>query len=120
MSHCKPIRNVLATSGCNISSKILIAELGKLPLKFACLAGTSTCPATLLIKGQKTTCRVGQFRVLFCLPVCHFLPNSLATGQMIMLHAELAYPKEPTRNELEIACFQDDIVRFTVINYITL
>ena len=38
---------------------------------------------------QNRTCRAGQVRVLFCLPDCHFLPNSLATGQVVLLHAEL-------------------------------
>ena len=45
-------------------SKTLLAEWGKLPLKFTCLAGTSTCPTTLSNKGeshcedsaQKITC----------------------------------------------------------------
>ena len=33
------------------------------------------------------SCRAGQVRVLFCLPDCLFLPNLLATGQVVMLHA---------------------------------
>ena len=28
------------------------------------------------------SCRAGQVRVLFCLPDCRFLPNSLATRQV--------------------------------------
>ena len=32
------------------------------------------------------SCRAGQVRVLFCLPDYRFLPNSLATGQVVMLH----------------------------------
>ena len=60
---------------------------GKLPLKFTCAASTSTCPTTLLNKvelhckdsAQNITCGAGQVQVLFRLPDCHFLPNSLAT-----------------------------------------
>ena len=33
------------------------------------------------------SCRAGQVRVLFCWPDYRFLPNSLATGQVVMLHA---------------------------------
>ena len=34
-------------SGCNIGSKTLLAEQGKLPLKFTCPAGTTICSPTL-------------------------------------------------------------------------
>ena len=74
-------------SGCNIGPKTLLAKQGRIPLKFASPAGTSTYPTTLLNKGelhcegstQNITCRVGQVRVLFCLPDCRFLMNSLVT-----------------------------------------
>ena len=43
---------------------------------------------------QNITYRVGQSRVLFCLPDCSFLPNSLATcngaSGYILLHTDLA------------------------------
>ena len=58
----------------------------KLPLKLTYPVGTFTCPATLFNKGE-ITCRAGQVRVLFSLPHCCFLSNSLATGQVVMLHA---------------------------------
>ena len=35
-------------TGCSIGSKTLLAKRGKLPLKFTCATGTSTCPTTLL------------------------------------------------------------------------
>ena len=67
-------------TGCNTGYKTWFAEQGKLPLRFTCRAGTSTCRATLLNKGelhcedsaQNITCWAGQVRVLFCLPHCHF------------------------------------------------
>ena len=75
------------TTGCNIGSRTVLAKGGKLPLKFACPSGTSTCPATLLNKGelhcedygQNVACQAEQVRILFCLPDCRFLPNSLPT-----------------------------------------
>ena len=70
----------LSTTGCNIGCKTSFSEQGKLFLRLTCPAGTSTCPATLLNKGEiglgpKHTCRAGQVRVLFSLPHCRFLPN---------------------------------------------
>ena len=71
---------------CNIDFKTSLAEPGKLPLKFTGPAGTFTCPATLLNKGEyvvilriNITCQAGQVRVLLCLPDCRFAPNSPAT-----------------------------------------
>ena len=82
-------------SGCNIGSKTLLAERGKLPLKLSFHAGTSTYPATLLNKDElhcedsalKITCRAWQVRVLFCLHNSLFLLNTLAMRQVVMLHA---------------------------------
>ena len=72
-------------SWCNIGSKTLLAKQGELPLKLTCPINTSTCPATLLNKGEshcddlkQFTCQAGQVRVLFSLPDYHFLSNSLA------------------------------------------
>ena len=70
-------------TGWNLGSKTLLAELGKLPLKFTCPDGTSPCPATQLNKGnlhfeENITCRAGQVWVLFYMDYCRFLPNSLA------------------------------------------
>ena len=39
-------------SGCNIGSKSVLAEQGKLPLRLTCPVGTSTCPNTQLHKGK--------------------------------------------------------------------
>ena len=75
-------------AGFHIGSKLLLAEWGKLPLQFTCPAGTSTCPTTLLNKGelhcedstQNITFRAGHLvKLLLCLSDCQFLPNSLAT-----------------------------------------
>ena len=63
----------------------------KLPLKLTCPTDTSTCPATLLNKGdilefsQNITCRAGQVRVLFSLPLPVFcrIHLQLATGQWL-------------------------------------
>ena len=73
--------------GCNIGSKTLLVGRRKLPLKFTCPDSTSTCPSTLLNRvelhcedsAKKITCQAGQIGVLFHLPDCHILPNSLAT-----------------------------------------
>ena len=73
---------------------------GKLHLKFTCPVGTSTCHATLLNIGelhcedcaQNTTCQAGQVRVL---PDCRFLLNSLAMGQVVMLHADNSVSSSP-------------------------
>ena len=45
-------QNQHTITGCNIGSKTLLAERGKLPKKFTCPTDTSTCPATLLNKGE--------------------------------------------------------------------
>ena len=84
----------IISSGCNIDSKIFLAERGKLPLKLTCPVGPSTCPATLVNKGelhckdsaQNITCWAGQVRVLFCLPDCHFwqIDLQLAIGQVVL------------------------------------
>ena len=70
-------------SGCNIGYRTLLAEWGKLPLKFTCIAGNFTCPATGELHcadcAQNITCLAGKVRVLFCLPDCRFFPNSLVT-----------------------------------------
>ena len=89
------IVNLLSVTRCNIGSKTLLSEQGMLPLKFSCPAGTSACPVPLLNEvelhcedsAQNISCRAGQVRVLICLPDCRFLPNSLATGQVVILHA---------------------------------
>ena len=66
----------------NIRSKTVLSQLS---LKFTCPAGTSTCPAThkgeLHCKdsAQNITCSSLQVKVLFCLPHCRFLLNSLTT-----------------------------------------
>ena len=68
-----------------MGSKTLFSEQGKLPLKFTCSAGTSTCPATLSNKGVIGLCPKhylpgGASRGLVQLaPLSFFLPNSLAT-----------------------------------------
>ena len=49
-----------------------------------CLTKVSYIARTL---PKDISCRAGQVRVLFCWPDCRFLPNSLATGQVVMLHA---------------------------------
>ena len=76
----------------NIGSKTLLAELGK----FTSPASTSTCPTTLLNKGelygeesaQNITCWAEQVRVLFCLPHCPFCQIHLQQGKWLccMLH----------------------------------
>ena len=83
-----------------MGSKTSLAEQGKLPLKFTCPAGTSTCPATLLIKGElhcedsarNITCRAWG-KLGFCLdcPIAVFcrIHLKLAMGQVGMLHSEL-------------------------------
>ena len=77
---CKFLHKSKWNTGCNIGSKTLLAKQGKLPLKFTCPVRTSTCPATLLNKGelhcedpaQNITCRSGKVRVLFYLSHCCF------------------------------------------------
>ena len=49
-----------------------------------CLTKVSYIARTL---PKGISCRAGQVRVLFCMPDCSFLPNSLATGQVVMLQA---------------------------------
>ena len=49
-----------------------------------CLTKVSYIARTL---PKDISCRAGQVRVLFCLPDCRFLPNSLATGLVVLLHA---------------------------------
>ena len=76
--------------------QILLAEQGQQPLKFTCPAGTSTCPATLLNKGeiqckdfaQNITCRVGLVKGLVLLTIFCRIHLQLATGQVVMLHAD--------------------------------
>ena len=46
------VTSLTSLSGCNIGSKTLLPERSKLPLKLTCPADTSTCPATLLNKGE--------------------------------------------------------------------
>ena len=46
------MESLLRPCGCNIGCKTLFSERGKLLLKLTCPAGTSTCPATLLNKGE--------------------------------------------------------------------
>ena len=54
--------------GCNIGCETLFSELGKLPLKLNCPTSTSTCPATLLNKGE------------IRLSLEHYLPNGASQG----------------------------------------
>ena len=54
--------------GCNIGCETLFSELGKLPLKLNCHTSTSTCPATLLNKGE------------IRLSLEHYLPNGASQG----------------------------------------
>ena len=87
---------IWGSSGCNIGCKTLFSERGKLPLKLTSPAGSSTFPATMLktkVKldfAQNITLCARQVRVFFSLPHCRFLPNSLATGPVVMLHAGAA------------------------------
>ena len=93
-------RNIHLYAGCNIGSKTLLAERGKLPLTLTCLADSPTCPATLLNKGelqckdsvQNITCQVGQVWVLFCLSIAIFclIHLQLAMRQKVMLHAGMS------------------------------
>ena len=55
-------------SGCNIGCKTLFSERSELALKLTCLAGTSTCPATLLNKGNIEHCPK------------HYLPSGTSQG----------------------------------------
>ena len=75
---------------------IILAERGKLPLKFTCPIGTSTCPVTLLKKGElhcknlpKTLLVKGGNWGHVLLAQLPFLSNSLAMGQVVMLHAAI-------------------------------
>ena len=61
------------TPGFNIGSKTLLAEQGKLPIKFTCPASTSTCPATLLNKGE-----------LHCEDSKHYLPSGASLGLVLL------------------------------------
>ena len=73
----------------------ITCRAGQAALQFTCpsptpLPGTSTCPATVLNKGklhcednaQNITCGARQIRVLLLLPVCLFLPHSLAISML--------------------------------------
>ena len=73
----------------------IFSEWGKLPVKLTCPAGTSTCPATLLNKGEIGLCpkhylpsRASQGFVQLA-PLPFFCQNhsQLATGPVVMLHA---------------------------------
>ena len=55
-------------SGCNIGCKTLFSERGMLASKLTCPAGTSTCPATLLNKGE-----IGLYPK-------HYLPSGACQG----------------------------------------
>ena len=91
-------RNIHLYAGCNIGSKTLLAKRGKLPLTFTCPADSPTCPATLLNKGelqcedsvQKHYLPSRASLGLVLLVDCHFLPNSLAMRQAVMLHAGMS------------------------------
>ena len=86
-------------AGCNIGSKTFLATWGTLPLKFTCPAGTSTCSAILLNKGElncpKHYLLSGANEGLVLLARLPFLQKcesfsvaSITTGQVVMLHAE--------------------------------
>ena len=90
------------TSGCNIGSKTLLAEWGKLPLKFTCPTSTSTCPATMLnklrqikasyiVRTENNTCLKQCIIVLLAI-VCQ-MHLQLTVGQVVMMHAELSQTK---------------------------
>ena len=74
--------------GCNIYSKTLLAKRGKLPLKFTCPTGTSTCPvfrgysrvysnsSRVQHRFQNITCQAWQAAPKVYLPHWHFhLPH---------------------------------------------
>ena len=72
-----------------------ISERGKLPLKLTCPAGTSTCPAAFLNKGEIGLCPKhylpsGASRGLVQLaplPLFCRIHLQLATGPVVLLHA---------------------------------
>ena len=68
-------------AGCNIGCKTLFSERSKLPLKLTCPAGTFTCPATLLSKGEIGICPK------------HYLPSGASQGlvQLAPLLASESY-----------------------------
>ena len=61
-------RKTFLNPGCNIGCKTLFTERGKLPLKLTCPASTSTCPVTLLNKGEIGLCPK------------HYLPSGASQG----------------------------------------
>ena len=96
--HCRKAYKVkvvnLSNAGCNIGFKTLFSERGKLTLKLTCPTGTSTCPATMLNKGEIGLCPKqnlpsGASQGLVQLAPLPFLPNSLVTGPVVMLHTTM-------------------------------
>ena len=79
------VTSLTSLSGCNIGSKTLLPEQSKLPLKLTCPADTSTCPATLLNKGEIpkillaerdnlgscSACPIGVFLKMNLLAICN-------------------------------------------------
>ena len=84
--------------GCNIGAKTLLAKWGKLALKIACPASTSTCLATLFNKGelhreksgQNILAEQGKLGSCSVCPIAVFcwIHLQIWTGQVVMLHAE--------------------------------
>ena len=87
--------NGLMLPGCNIGCKTLFSERGKLALKLTCPDDTSTCPTTLLNKGEIGLCQkhylpsgASQGLVqLAPLPFLYQIHLQIATGPVVMLHA---------------------------------
>ena len=63
------------------ASKVYLPMLALPLVPQPCLTKVSYIARTL---PKDISCRAGQVRVLFCLPDCRFLPNSLATGQVVI------------------------------------
>ena len=86
---------IVLASRCNISSKTLLAKRDKLTLRFTCPDDASTCPATVLNKGElhckdlPKTLLNGQGKLVArLLYFAEFTCNlQVATGQEVMLYA---------------------------------
>ena len=76
-------QNVTCRAG-QAAPKVILPTLALPLVPQPCLTKVSYIARTL---SKDISCRAGQVRVLFCLPDCRFLPNSLATGQVVILHA---------------------------------
>ena len=76
-------QNVTCRAG-QAAPKVILPTLALPLVPQPCSTKVSYIARTL---SKDISCRAGQVRVLFCLPDCRFLPNSLATGQVVILHA---------------------------------